>query len=286
MTQEIKISELFTKFRLERVKLGPSWANAEISINSSAPWLGGVPSHWDLVQLGRIGKFSKGIGGTKEDEVLEGVPCVRYGDLYTSHKYHIQSTRSFVTETKATRYTPIRYGDVLFAGSGETIEEIGKSAVNLMRLPACSGGDVILFRPDIEMDARFSGYAIDCPQSQYQKSCMGRGVTIMHIYGDELKRLWIALPPLAEQTVIVRYLDHAADRIRRYISGKERLIALLEEQKQAHHQPGGHSWSRPQRPTQALQHAVARRRAGALGGAAAEDTMQHEKWRWHHSRVH
>ncbi len=62
---------------------------------------------------------------------------------------------------------------------------------------------------------------------------MGRGITIMHIYGDELKRLWIALPPLAEQTVIVRYLDHAADRIRRYISGKERLIALLEEQKQA-----------------------------------------------------
>ena len=41
------------------------------------------------------------------------------------------------------------------------------------------------------------------------------------------------LPPLAEQAAIVRYLDHADDRIRRYISAKERLIALLEEQKQA-----------------------------------------------------
>ena len=220
--------------------------------------------------------------------MLEGVPCVRYGDLYTSHKYHIQSTRSFVTETKATRYTPIRYGDVLFAGSGETIEEIGKSAVNLMRLPACSGGDVILFRPDIEMDARFSGYAIDCPQSQYQKSCMGRGVTIMHIYGDELKHLWIASStPRRADCRIVRYLDHVG-RPHPPLHQRQasELIALLDEQKQA---IINHAVTRGLAPNVRLKPSsmrVARRRAGALGGAAAEDTMQHEKWRWHHSRVH
>ena len=185
-----------------------------------------------MKQLGRIGKLSKGTGGTKEDEVPEGVPCIRYGDLYTSHNYHIRDSRSFVTEVKAAEYTPIRYGDILFAGSGETIEDIGKSATNVMNSPACCGGDVILFRPHIEVDARFSGYAVDCPQSQYQKSCMGRGITIMHIYSDELKRLSIPLPPLPEQRAIVRYLDHVDDRIRRYISAKEKLIALLVEERQ------------------------------------------------------
>ena len=35
MSQRIKITELFAKFRLEKVKLGPSWANAEISIDTS-----------------------------------------------------------------------------------------------------------------------------------------------------------------------------------------------------------------------------------------------------------
>ena len=35
MNQRIKITELFAKFRLEKVKLGPSWANAEISIDTS-----------------------------------------------------------------------------------------------------------------------------------------------------------------------------------------------------------------------------------------------------------
>ena len=62
---------------------------------------------------------------------------------------------------------------------------------------------------------------------------MGRGITIMHIYGDELKRLWLILPPLPEQAAIVRYLDYVDRRIRRYVSAKERLIGLLEEEKQA-----------------------------------------------------
>ena len=83
------------------------------------------------------------------------------------------------------------------------------------------------------MDARFSGYAIDCHPSQFQKSLMGRGITVMHIYRDDLKCLWMALPPLPEQRAIVRYLDHVDARIRRYVAAKEKLIALLEEERQA-----------------------------------------------------
>ncbi len=200
---------------------------------SGLDWLGDVPAHWDLVQLGRIGRFSKGSGGTKADEVPEGVPCIRYGDLYTSHKFHIRASRSCVSETDALNYTPLRYGDILFAGSGETIEEIGKSAVNLIDQPACCGGDVILFRSAREIDATFSGYAIDCPASQYQKSTMGRGITVMHIYGSELKYLWIALPPLPEQTTIANYLDHVDRRIQRYIHAKQKRITLLHEARQS-----------------------------------------------------
>ena len=43
----------------------------------------------------------------------------------------------------------------------------------------------------------------------------------------------LPLPPPAEQSAIVRFLDHADRRIRRYIRAKEKLIELLEEQKQA-----------------------------------------------------
>ena len=41
------------------------------------------------------------------------------------------------------------------------------------------------------------------------------------------------VPPLPEQAAIVRFLDHVDRRIRRYIRAKQKLIELLEEQKQA-----------------------------------------------------
>jgi type I restriction enzyme S subunit len=48
-------------------------------------------------------------------------------------------------------------------------------------------------------------------------------------FGSQL----VPYPPLPEQLAIVRFLTHADRRIRRYIRAKQRLIKLLEEQKQA-----------------------------------------------------
>ena len=201
--------------------------------DSGVEWLGAVPTHWEVRHLGRFGKLFKGGGGTKEDARESGVPCVRYGDLYTQHQFFITATPACVTpELANTVYTSIRYGDVLFAGSGETIDEIGKSAVNLISGPACCGGDVIILRPGIDADARFLGYAMDCAATARQKACIGRGFTVVHIYSSDLKYVTVVIPSLQEQAAIVRFLDHADRRIRRYIRAKERLIALLEEQKQ------------------------------------------------------
>ena len=83
------------------------------------------------------------------------------------------------------------------------------------------------------MEAKLAGYSLDCPGAQTQKSMMGRGITIMHIYSGQLKYLWLPLPPLPEQAAIVRYLDYVDRHIRRYVAGKRKLIALLEEEKQA-----------------------------------------------------
>ena len=201
--------------------------------HSGVHWLDRVPEHWEVIRLGQWGTFSKGRGGNREDEVSTGIPCVRYGDMYTTHQYFIRRSRSFISRMIAKDYTPIKYGDVLFAASGETIDEIGKSAVSLIQSEAYCGGDVILFRPNREVEARFMGYATDCMSAASQKASMGRGITVIHIYTDQLKQLSLALPPLIEQTAIVRFLDHADCHIQRYIRTKQKLLQLLEEQKQA-----------------------------------------------------
>jgi type I restriction enzyme, S subunit len=204
---------------------------------SGLHWIGLVPEHWEVHQTRHIGRLLKGVGGTKEDAVLEGVPCVRYGELYTTHTYFIRASKACIRADRAASYTPIRHGDVLFAASGETIEEIGKSAVNLMQTAAVCGGDVIVLRPSISVHAPFLGYAMDCRPATNQKSTMGRGTTVKHIYPDELRSLLIPFPTLDEQAAIVRFLDWANGRLERAIRAKRKVIALLNEQKQAiiHH---------------------------------------------------
>ena len=188
-----------------------------------------VPEHWEVRRLGGVGRFFKGNGGTKADETRVGVPCVRYGDLYTQHQFFITESRACIAYDRARAYTNIRYGDLLFAGSGETIEEIGKSAVNLISGKACCGGDVIVFRPTIDLDAKFIGWATDCRLAVSLKAGMGRGITVMHIYTSDLKQLVVPLPPIAEQTAIARFLDDADRLISARRRALEREIELLRE---------------------------------------------------------
>jgi type I restriction enzyme S subunit len=200
---------------------------------SGLPWTGAVPAHWKVHQAGQIGRLLKGSGGSKADNVDEGMPCVRYGQLYTKYRGFIHAPKSFIRPSKAAQYTAIRYGDVLFAASGEKVDEIGKSAVNLMRTAAFCGGDVIILRPRMDACPPFLGYALDSYASAGQKATMCRGSTIKHIYPDELRLLAVSLPPPDEQAAIVRFLDHANWKIDGFIRAKRKLIGLLNEQKQA-----------------------------------------------------
>ena len=191
--------------------------------------IGDVPEHWDVRPLMHIGKLSKTNGGSKADETSTGVPCVRYGDLYTTHDYLIKQARSCVSPSNSNEYTDLCPGDVLFAASGESIDEIGKSAVNLIQDDCVCGGDIVLLRPKKEVDPHYLGYATSSISSLAQKAQMGRGVTIMHIYASTLKRLAIALPPLLEQTAIADHLNLAQATIDMAIDHSRRQIALLKE---------------------------------------------------------
>lgn len=183
--------------------------------------LGALPSEWMAERLGNIGHFLRGGGGSKQDEVDDGLPCVRYGDLYTHHDGRVTDTRSRIDPDRTSSYTALHYGDLLFAGSGETADDIGRSAVNLMRERAYCGGDVIILRPAIEINSSFLGHAADSALSRIQKSRMGRGSTVIHIYAEQLRNMVIPMPPLEEQRRIAEVLDSFDDAIR----ASERVIA-------------------------------------------------------------
>ena len=72
---------------------------------------------------------------------------------------------------------------------------------------------------------------------QFAQRSKGIGSGFNRLYTADFGSIPTIVPPLAEQTAIVRYLNQTDERIRRYVSSRERLIELLEEYRQAviHH---------------------------------------------------
>ena len=53
----------------------------------------------------------------------------------------------------------------------------------------------------------------------------------MHIYGNQLKRLLVVLPPVAEQSAIASFLDREMARIDALVAKQQELVALLQEKR-------------------------------------------------------
>ena len=108
--------------------------------------LPGFTDSWRIVTLGELGAFYKGRGVKRDDVRPSGVPCIRYGELYTEFGNYTRTTRSFVSPGVAATALPIRPGDLLFAGSGETRAEIGTCVAYVGEAAAVAGGDIVVLR--------------------------------------------------------------------------------------------------------------------------------------------
>lgn len=181
-------------------------AVVERSRNYKQTEVGLIPEDWQVKYLGELGHFLKGKGIKKDEVTSYGKPCVRYGELYTVYSNKIERTVSFINESTSKESVQLRYGDLLFAGSGETKEEIGKSAV-VLRNDTYAGGDIVIFRTK-DVDFQFLGYLSNFTPIQKQKSLNGQGDAVVHIYAGGLSKVKIPLPPtLTEQKAIASALS-------------------------------------------------------------------------------
>ena len=168
--------------------------------------LPGFSGEWEVKRLGDCGQFFKGSGVKKDDAKSGELPCVRYGELYTIHHDVVRAFASHISEDVARTARPVRRGDILFAGSGETKEEIGKCAAIVHDGPIFAGGDIVGFRPS-NADGVFLAYLLNGPEAQKQKASLGQGDAVVHISATALSGISIRLPCLDEQQAISEVLE-------------------------------------------------------------------------------
>ncbi len=191
-----------------------------------------LPKNWEVRTLDKFGVFSKGKGITKAELIPVGIPCIRYGEIYTVHHYIINEFHSFISENGAKESREIKKGDILFAGSGETIEEIGKSVAFIGNEKAYAGGDIIILSTNENIIVEFLSYALETDNVKRQKRRLGQGNSVVHIYSKDLSKLNIVLPPKEEQRAISNILskmDAAINANNKLIDQKEIYKKYVEQ---------------------------------------------------------
>ena len=200
---------------------------------SGIRWIDDIPKHWEIKRVKHIATWlKKGNGITKDDVVKNGdTCCIRYGEIYTKYNNSFSECLTRTNKNKVSSPQYFSYGDILFSGTGELIEEIGKNIVYLGSDDCLAGGDIIILRQT--QNAKYINYALNSKWAQAQKSCDKSKLKVVHISAFEIGNVKITLPPLNEQEEIADYLDKKCAEIESIIADKKKQLDVLENYKKS-----------------------------------------------------
>ncbi len=193
-----------------------------------------LPVGWQASHTKRLLRFiTSGSRGWAEYYAEEGDIFLRIGNLtretidldLSGMKYVALPAKA--AEGKRTRLRP---GDLLVSitadlGSIAVVPELDK--------PAYVSQHIALCRPKEGVHPRWLGYAMVSPQAKRQLMNSGYGGTKIQLSLDDVRKVWLAVPPLEDQIEIADFLDQRLSKIARQITLIDQLDDLLQQQRKA-----------------------------------------------------
>ena len=190
---------------------------------SGVAWLGEVPEHWEVRRARHI--FGE-IDRRSRDGSEQRLSMSQRLGLVPSH---LVEARTLVPES---------YAGGKLCEVGDLVLNRLKAHLGVFALAHHQGivsPDYTVLRLKTAGSMKFFEQTLRSSGCRTELRIRAKGIVegFWRLYTDDFNEIRIPVPPDAEQAAIVRFLDDADGRIRRYIRAKERLIELLEEQKQA-----------------------------------------------------
>ena len=184
---------------------------------------------WLECELQDIADLSKGAGISKDQLSETGESCILYGELYTKYKSEVISNVVSKTDIESTNLVRSKANDVIIPSSGETAIDISTARCvpydNILL-----GGDLNIIRLK-NQDGRFFSYQLNGVR-KLDIAQIAQGVSVVHLYGESLKRLKVRYPSKSEQEKISSLLSVLDERIEaqsRIIEKLQSLIIGLEQ---------------------------------------------------------
>ena len=192
---------------------------------SGVPWLGQVPGHWEIDR-------AKYLLIERNDRSPEGSERLLSVSQYTGITPRRTIGDSEEAQTRAASlagYKIVSENDfvinIMLAWNGS----LGVSQYNGIVSPAYC---VYKFRNGAPWYFHHL-FKTDLYKGRIKVASRGVVDSRLRLYTEDLFRIETLIPPLEEQQVIVHFIQYMDSRINRYIRNKRRVIALLNEQKQA-----------------------------------------------------
>ena len=150
-------------------------------------------SGWITKKLGEIGAIIRGKGIRRSETISKGMPCIRYGEIYTSYDILLDEPHSFVTKEIFDACPHIEHGDVVFTLTGENKEEIAKTLAYLGNEEIAAGGDLAIWKGH-GFNAKFLAYVMNSPQLLKAKALASNGDIIVHASLKKMAEIPIPIP--------------------------------------------------------------------------------------------
>ena len=189
---------------------------------SGVEWLGDVPTHWEVRRLKvHVADIIDQSNGRRQDEV-----CIALE--------HVESWTGKIRDPGLdvgldSQVKRFQAGDVLFGKLRPYLAKVSRPDYDGL----CVGEFLVLRPRDSALSSSYLEHVLRSKPTIDAINGSTFGAKMPRADWNFIGGMEQPLPPLPEQIAIVRYLDYADERIRRYVSGKQKLIRLLEEEKQA-----------------------------------------------------
>lgn len=185
--------------------------------------------------LGEIGEFIRGKRFTKADYAEDGISAIHYGEIYTRYGAWTAETFSKVRRELAGSLRYAKRGDVVIAGVGETVEDVGKAVAWIGEQDIAIHDDSYAFRHS--MNPKFISYAMQTATFISEKAKHVSRGKVNRLLIDGMAKVRVPIPypgdarkSLAEQARIVAILDKFDTLTNSLSEGLPREISQRKQQ--------------------------------------------------------
>ena len=186
---------------------------------------------WDFIPLGEIGSFFGGLTGKSKEDFEQGqAKFITYMNVY-KNTFADETMLTSVNVLPHERQNIVRFGDVLFTQSSETLEEVGLTSVWVHQSTPYLNSFCMGLRPHSlkKYNPYYLGYAMRSPQIRQAIMKEGQGISRINLAASRIEGVLIPIPPIETQIKIAEYLQ----RWDSVISANDNILSNLILQKKA-----------------------------------------------------